>query len=83
MKAIRIIAWTIIGVTSLVGAIELAEQADKFATGNCETVITITDFSRWASQNDQPLDYSNGTWYDSTGKTLGTAPTEDSDICVK
>lgn len=83
MKAIRIIAWSIIGVTSLVGAIELAERADRLATRNCQTVIEITDFSRWASQTNQPLTYSNGTWYDATGKTLGTAPTEDSDICVK
>lgn len=85
MKAIRIIAWAIIATTSFVGAVELAEKVENIGTENCSRTVTITDFSIWLSQNPGiQVDYRDGTWHDvREGKIIGTAPSEDSDLCLK
>lgn len=85
MKAIRIIAWAIIATTSFVGAVELSHKVDEWGSRGCSRMVTITDFSIWLSQHPATIvDYRDGTWHDvRENKVIGTAPSEDSDICVK
>lgn len=82
MKIIKAVAWGIIATTSFIGAVELANRVQSVNRGDCSEIITTTEFSKWSMEHGPDLNYENGTWYNAQGDIIGTADSEDTDICA-
>ena len=84
MKALKVIAWGIIAISSAFGAIDIADRVESVGESKCARVVTIDDFSIWLSQHPEALiDYRDGEWHDDReGRLIGTSPSEDSSICL-
>jgi len=84
MKAVRAMSWIIIGITSIVGAFEIAERVDRIGQ-DCRETVGITEFLRSTWQTETAINYDGetDTWYGEGGRVIGTAVTEDSDVCLK